>query len=81
MWILPAYGWGYADNFSEEDLLEGTAQKRANAFRISNAIDFEGETVKLSHIDFVKVQCAIQAKSGWIGEVSTEVLGIRDHNL
>ncbi len=81
MWILPAYGWGYADNFSEEDLLEGTAQKRANAFRISNAIDFEGESVKLSHIDFVKVQCAIQATSGWIGEVSTEVLGIRDHNL
>lgn len=78
MWIQPPYDWGYADNYSEVDIITEEGEARANGFDIDNAIDFTGEAVRLSHIDFVKVQCAVQSKSGWVGELSTEVLGIYD---
>ena len=73
MWIQPPYDWGYADNFSAIDCVD-----KANMFKIENAVDFMGDSVELSHIDFVKVQCAVQSKSGWVGELSTEVCGIFD---
>lgn len=77
-WIQPHYDWGYADNFSPSDF---NSENKANLFRISNAIDFEGKHVNLSHIDFVKVQCAVNSKSGWLGELSTEVCGFYDYSL
>lgn len=77
-WVQPHYDWGYADNFSPFDY---SSSDKANLFKISNAIDFEGVPVNLSHIDFVKVQCAVNAKSGWLGEISTEVCGFYDYNL
>jgi hypothetical protein len=52
-----------------------------NTFKISNAIDFEGNAVELKYIDFVKVQTSVNAKSGWVGEISTEVSGIYDYKL
>lgn len=78
MWIQPAYDWGYADNFSPTDFL---TDDKSNRFNIDNAVDCENKAIALSHIDFVKVQCAINAKSGWLGELSTEVCGIYDINL
>ena len=79
MWVQPAYGWGYADNFSDEDhTLEGG---NMNLFDISNAIDSEGKTKELKYIDFIKVQTAVNAKSGWLGELSTEVTGFYDYRL
>ena len=77
-WVNPHYDWGYVDNFSPTDF---NSSDMANLFKISNAIDFEGNPVKLNHIDFVKVQCAINAKSGWLGEISTEVCGFYDYSL
>lgn len=77
-WIQPHYDWGYADNFSPSDF---NSENKANLFRISNAIDFEGNPINLSHIDFVKVQCAVNSKSGWLGELSTEVCGFYDYRL
>lgn len=77
-WVNPHYDWGYVDNFSPTDF---NSSDKANLFKISNAIDFEGNPVNLSHIDFVKVQCALNAKSGWLGEVSTEVCGFYDSSL
>ena len=44
-------------------------------------IDFEGNPVNMNHIDFVKVQCAVNTKSGWLGELSTEVIDVIDFNL
>nr|MBR2111157.1 cell surface protein [Alistipes sp.] len=64
----PAYDWGYADNASTKD-----CEDAVNSFDISNAIDAMGQSVELDYIDFVKVQSAVQAKSGWLGELSTEV--------
>ena len=77
-WVNPHYDWGYVDNFSPSDF---NSSDKANLFKIANAIDFEGNPVKLNHIDFVKVQCALNAKSGWLGEISTEVCGFYDCSL
>jgi len=84
-WVNKEYDWGYADNFSPIDRLtdedNASAGANANHFKISNAIDFECKPINLDHIDFVKVQCGVQAKSGWLGELSTEVCGFYDYNM
>ena len=84
-WVNGEYDWGYADNFSPTDRLTDDANAggaaNANHFKISDAIDAKGKPVELKFIDFVKVQCAVNSKSGWLGEVSTEVFGFYDYNL
>ena len=35
----------------------------------------------MDYIDFVKVQVGVNTKSGWLGEVSTEVFGFYDYNM
>ena len=85
MWINPPYDWGYADNNSPIDQLtdeENTEAKAIpNHFRISDAIDNKGKKVELKHIDFIKVQTGVNAQSGWLGELSTEVFSIYDCNM
>ena len=84
-WDNEEYDWGYADNWSPIDRFtnseNGNAEANANHFKIANAIDFEGESVELKYIDFVKVQVAVNAKSSWLGELSTEVSGFYDYNM
>ena len=84
-WVNVEYDWGYVDNFSPIDRLtdngNANADANANHFNIANAIDFEGEFIDLRFIDFVKVQVGVNAKSGWLGEVSTEVFGFYDYNM
>jgi hypothetical protein len=70
-WNLSPLEWGYADNYSAIDRYD----RRANMFRISDACTADGEVANLSHIDFVKVQSAINAVHAPIGETSTEVCG------
>ena len=84
-WVNVEYDWGYADNFSPIDRLTGesnaNADANANHFKISNAIDFECKPIHLDYIDFVKVVVGVNTKSGWLGEVSTEVFGFFDYNM
>ena len=84
-WVNAEYDWGYADNFSSIDRLTGdnnaAADTNANHFKISNAIDFECKPIDLKFIDFVKVQMGVNTKSGWLGEVSTEVFGFYDYRM
>ena len=84
-WVNVEYDWGYADNFSSVDRLtseeNANADANANHFKISDAIDFECQPVRLKFIDFVKVQVGVNTKSGWLGEVSTEVFGFYDYNM
>jgi hypothetical protein len=77
-WVNPPYGWGYVDNWNETDML---GSKDTNHFRISDAVKYDGTPANLKYIDFVKVQNALNASSGWLGEISTEVNGIFDNNL
>ena len=84
-WVNVEYDWGYADNYSPVDRLTEDENKEgdvnANHFKISNAINFECEPIHLDYIDFVKVQVGVNAKSGWLGELSTEVCGFYDYNM
>lgn len=73
MWVQPAYDWGYADNASERDCADAV-----NSLDIDNAIDILGRPIELEYIDFVKIQSAVQSKSGWLGELSTEVCNIAE---
>ena len=77
-WENRDYDWGYADNFS---LIDRITNDGYNYFRISDAVDFEGRAVELPYIDFIKIQCGVNATSGWLGELSTEVLTVKDYNL
>ena len=77
-WVNPHYDWGYADNQSPVDF---SAKNRSNSFDISNAVDAEGKPKQLQYINFVKVQCAVNAVSGSLGELSTEICGVRDINV
>lgn len=77
-WVNPPYGWGYVDNFNETDML---GSRDTNHFKISDAVRYDGSPANLKYIDFVKVQNALNASSGWLGEVSTEVCGIFDNSM
>ena len=64
LWIGHPFDWGYADNWSETD-------PDIDKFSISDAVRWDGEPAGLKYIDFVKIQCGVQAKGGWTGEQST----------
>ena len=72
-WINPAYDWGYADNWANNDA-------RAQ-IDIDWAVDKNGNPVKLKGIDFVRIHTGNRAEGGWLGEVSTEVSGFTDLNF
>src|SRR5690606_5037921 len=64
------FEFGYADNMKGGDKND-----------IVNAVDAERNKINLPGIDFIKIQTGIQANMGWLGELSTEVLGVADLNL
>lgn len=84
-WVNHEYEWGYADNFSPVDRLTDddnhNADVNGNHFKISDAVTYEGQPANLEYVDFVKIQTGVQAKAGWLGELSTEVFGVSDFNL
>ena len=80
-WDNQSYDWGYVDNFGNDQIeggstVDGSGQR--NGFKISNAIHADGTEANLQYIDFIKIQCGVLAKSGWLGEVSTEVFSFED---
>lgn len=83
-WVNPSFDWGYADNFSSIDRLTDDENPNAdpadNHFKISHAVRFDGAPADLAYIDFVKIQVGVNQQCGWIGEVSTEVFGVKDYN-
>ena len=76
-WENPPFKGGYADNIGEDNInFEGFSN--CNRFKISDAINSQGNVVNIDYIDFVKIQTGVFSEAGWLGEVSTEVLGIID---
>ncbi|MCQ2058878.1 MAG: hypothetical protein MJY71_03500 [Bacteroidaceae bacterium] len=75
-WVCNSFEYGYVDNYSSVDYSNGY-----NYFDIDNAVDRNLEHVDLDIIDFVKVQTAVLAQCGWVGEVSTEISKIVDAHL
>ncbi|MCX2449903.1 cell surface protein [Pedobacter sp. PLR] len=64
------FAWGYADNTFGGDKVD-----------IANAVDQAGKKVVLKGINFIKIQTGVQANMGWLGELSTEVVGVEDISL
>lgn len=84
-WINPPYDWGYADNLGSDAVDGGkVAGLPAGAVytlhKIADAVDCEGRSVHLPSVRFVKIQTAVNTKSGWLGEASTEITAIKDYN-
>ncbi|MNL30718.1 hypothetical protein D3C87_1524710 [compost metagenome] len=88
------FEWGYSDNGSGDykSLMESTSAGY-NSFDISHAVDAQGKAVLLKYIDFVKIYTGQNsngnpyepdrnnARSRFLGEVSTEVGGAIDISL
>jgi hypothetical protein len=78
-WSYTDLAYGYADNYGSDRLDSGNqAGSCVTGFKLSRAVHRDGTPVQLSFIDFVKVQTAVNAKSGIIGECSTEVINFTD---
>jgi len=79
--------FGYADNnpvlsFTEKlpdnpytPEIEGSG---GDAIDIGWAIDKDFKPVKLDEINFIRIYTGMNALAGWLGEISTEITGIRD---
>ncbi len=80
-WISEDFDWGYADNYSEIDRLSSEPGKSVNLFKIDDAVDNNGNYIKLDRISFVKIQTGVNAKSNWLGEISTEISAVNDYNM
>lgn len=73
IWTGKQYAYGYVDNApnnSEDSNID-----------IDWAVDKNGNPVKLMGIDFIKVYTATNQEAGWLGEISTEVMGAYDLHL
>ena len=82
MWSNNPFGWGYADNIGDDmpNKDNPNAGALGNYFKISDALNIDGTSANLSHIDFIKVQTGVNVKAGWLGENSTEVFKFCDEN-
>ena len=83
-WVNPPFAWGYADNIGSDAVVSAKTEAlggQFTGFEIDNAIDATGKPVALPAIDFIKVQSAVIAQSGWIGENSCEVVSFIDYAL
>lgn len=81
IWSNNPFGWGYADNMGVDNTQSLPYGAQCNRFRISDAIDKDGKSVVLNHIDFIKVQTGVCSSSSLLGEVSTEVCGFIDLSM
>jgi len=69
-YVQYSYSWGYADNAPNTDAMSN--------MDISWAVDKNGIPVILDGIDFIKVYTGVNQYCGWLGETSTEIMGITD---
>ncbi|MCT4614286.1 MAG: hypothetical protein N4A49_05345 [Marinifilaceae bacterium] len=81
-WEMHPFEDGYADNIPAEANSDGTFPATVlldgNKFDIESAINKNGNKVNLEFIDFVKVYTAVNSNAGILGEVSTEIIEIKD---
>ncbi|MCI9606576.1 MAG: cell surface protein [Muribaculaceae bacterium] len=84
LWDNSAFDWGYSDNMGSDNMAGAdavTGEGQRNGFLIENAMYPNLTHINLQYIDFIKVQTGVNAKAGWLGEVSTEVFGFEDLNI
>ena len=72
-YVLYKFLYGYADNELNNEV--------ESCIDIDWAVDAKGNKANLSGVDFIKIYTGVNQENGWIGEVSTEVMGIEDLHL
>jgi len=79
--------FGYADNTPVLSLTEKLPDNPytsaiegsgGDAIDISWAVDQDKKPVKLDEIHFIRIYTGMNELAGWLGEISTEITGIRD---
>lgn len=70
---LYKFAYGYADN-------EPNTSDRS-AIDIDWAVDADGQPANLSGVDFIRIHTGVNQVNGWLGECSTEVMGVTDLHL
>ena len=74
--VLSRFDFGYADNYPNADS-NGDWNEGAK-LEIDWAVDRNGNSVKLTGVDFVRIYTGVNQYNGWIGETSTEVCRVID---
>ena len=72
-YVLYKFRYGYADN--DKNAADGSA------IDIDWAVNDKGQKVSLPGVDFIKIYTGVNQNNGWIGENSTEVMGVEDLHL
>lgn len=71
--FLSGFSYGYADNVPDSD-------EKSN-IDIDWAVDEKGTPANLPGVDFIKIYTGVNQENGWIGECSTEIMGVADLSL
>lgn len=72
-YVLYRFSYGYADNDTNTSI--------GSTFDIDWAIDSNGNKANLPGVDFIKVYTGVNQENGWLGECSTEIMGIEDLHI
>ena len=70
---LYKFAYGYADN-------EPNTSDRS-AIDIDWAVDADGQPANLPGVDFIRIHTGVNQENGWLGECSTEIMGVVDLHL
>jgi hypothetical protein len=69
-WVSMPFAYGYVDNCMETD--------ECARLKLEWAVDRNGQPASLKGVDFVRVYTGLHAMAGWLGEVSTEIMGFEE---
>lgn len=72
-YVLYKFRYGYADN--------ETNDKDDSAIDIDWAVNDKRQKVYLPGVDFIKIYSGVNQENGWLGECSTEVVGVEDLHI
>lgn len=71
--VLYKFDYGYADN--------EVNSKDDAAIDIDWAVNDKGQKVHLPGVDFIKIYTGVNQENGWLGECSTEIMGVEDLHI
>lgn len=72
-YVLYKFRWGYGDN--------ETNVKDDSCIDIDWAVNSKGQYVKMYGVDFVRLYTGVNQENGWLGENSSEILGVEDLHI
>jgi hypothetical protein len=70
IWVLPAYAWGYVDNWANTSV--------DAKIDLDWAVDKDCNPVKLQGINFIKVYTGVNQSAGSLGETSAEISNVEE---